>query len=97
VVATGGLAFANLAVFFLVLARMLDRFDDRATVVGSGLAGDMWFPLIVLGLAQTGATGLALTLWRATRPIGLGLIAAAAAGAAVIAALGFFLVLAVGS
>jgi hypothetical protein len=98
VLATAGIAVTNLAIFFVALARMLDGFDDRsAGELGGGLAIDMWFPLFVLALSQLAVTGLLLSAWKVTRPVGLGLFTSAAAGAGAIAALGFFLVLVIGS
>ena len=98
VLTTAGIVAANLTVFFALLARRLDQFDDRAAgEIGGGLAGEMWFPLFALGLTQTAITGLVLACWKATRPIGLGLFTAAAVGVGAIAVLGFFLVLVIGS
>jgi hypothetical protein len=98
VLTTAGIAVANLTVFFVVLARKLEHFDARsAPEFGGGLAADMWLPLFALGLTQIAVTGLLLSAWKATRAIGIGLFACAAAGATAIAALGFFLVLVIGS
>jgi len=72
--ATAALVFANMAALFAGILVILDRYEAESSS-DALLPQDIWGPFLLVMWLLGAANGLLLLPWRATRRIGLGILA----------------------